>query len=157
MRRLILVLAGLAVLAAGALTAFVVHRLQEGGNVRGSPTVEYVPTTTPAPKPPLGIQWPMYGLDEARTRSLDLPLRPPFRRVWRYQAGEPRRVPAGDRLRAALLLDELRHPHGDQREDRQVGVEVPVAPLRRRVAGARAARARHRLRGLPQPAARATR
>jgi len=86
MRRLILVLAGLAVLAAGALTAFVVHRLREGGNVRGSPTVEYVPTTTAAPKPQLGIQWPMYGFDETRTRSLDLPLRPPFRRVWRYQA-----------------------------------------------------------------------
>jgi len=86
MRRLILVLAGLAVLAAGALTAFVVHRLREGGNVRGSPTVEYVPTTRPAPKPPLGIEWPMYGLTAARTRSVDLPLRPPFRLVWRYQA-----------------------------------------------------------------------
>ena len=86
MRRLILVFAGLAVLAAGAVTAFVVHRLREGRDVRGSPTVEYVPTIVAAPKPQLGIQWPMYGLDEARTRALDLPLRPPFRRVWRYQA-----------------------------------------------------------------------
>jgi outer membrane protein assembly factor BamB len=86
MRRLILVLAGLVVLAAGVLAAFAVHRLREGGNVRGSPIVEYVTTTAPAPKPPLRIQWPMYGLDEARTRSIDLPLRPPFRRVWRYQA-----------------------------------------------------------------------
>ena len=87
MRRLILVLAGLLVLAAGAVTAFVVHRLQEGGNVRGSPTVEYVPTTTPAPKPPLGIQWPMYGLNATRTRAIDLPLEPPFRRIWIHPTG----------------------------------------------------------------------
>ncbi len=70
MRRLILVLAGLAVLAAGALTAFVVHRLREGGNVRGSPTVEYVPTTHGRRRSRRSaIQWPMYGLDAARTRS----------------------------------------------------------------------------------------
>ncbi len=86
MRRLILVLAGLVVLAAAALTAFVVHRLREGGNVRGSPTVEFVPTIAPAPKPPLGIEWPMYGLTPARTRAIDLPLRPPFRPVWEFRA-----------------------------------------------------------------------
>jgi outer membrane protein assembly factor BamB len=28
----------------------------------------------------------MYGLTATRTRSVNLPLRPPFRRVWRYQA-----------------------------------------------------------------------
>jgi len=87
MRRLILVLAGLAVLAGGLLAAYVVHRLREGGNVRGSPTVEYTQTAPPPPRLPLGIQWPMYGFEATRTRSVDLPLRPLFRRVWRYHAG----------------------------------------------------------------------
>ena len=88
MRRLILVLAGLAVLAAGLVAAFVVHRLRESGNIVGSPTIEYHPTTTTAvePKPPLGIQWPMYGLDEARTRAVELALRPPFRVLWKFHA-----------------------------------------------------------------------
>ena len=87
MRRLLLVLAGLAVVAAGVVGAFVVHRLHESRNIVGSPTVEYVPKPPVVKKPPLGIQWPMYGLDPARTRAVDLPLRPPYRQVWRYHAG----------------------------------------------------------------------
>lgn len=85
-RRLIIVLAGLAVLAAGAIVAFVVHRLQEAKNVRGSSTVEYV---TSAPRPaalPPKVQWPTYGFAADRTRAVDLALAPPYRAVWRYQA-----------------------------------------------------------------------
>src|SRR5438270_6145284 len=65
---------------------------------------------------------------------------------------QPDRVPAVDRLQPAVLLHERRDVRRGQREDRQVRVEVPRAPLRRRVAGDRAARARHRVRGIPQPA-----
>ena len=89
MRRLILVLAGLAVLAGGLLAAFVVHRLREGGNVRGSSTVEYHPATT-VERPPAsakGVQWPTYGFDQEHTRAVDLPLRPPYRVLWIYHAG----------------------------------------------------------------------
>ncbi|MBV8480707.1 MAG: PQQ-binding-like beta-propeller repeat protein, partial [Actinobacteria bacterium] len=33
------------------------------------------------------VPWPTYGFDVDRTRSVQLPLRPPFRTLWRYQAG----------------------------------------------------------------------
>lgn len=84
-RRVLIVLAGLAVLATGAVAAFVIHRLQEAGNVRGSSTVEYV-TTEKRVAEPSRIPWPTYGFDVDRTRAVDLALRPPYRRVWLYQA-----------------------------------------------------------------------
>jgi outer membrane protein assembly factor BamB len=85
-RRPLIVLAGLAVLAGGVAAAVVVHRLQKAGNVRGSSSEEFV-TTEPKPaRVPLGVQWPTYGFDAGRTRAVALALRPPFRTVWRYQA-----------------------------------------------------------------------
>jgi outer membrane protein assembly factor BamB len=90
MRRPLIVLAAVAVLLTGILAAIVIHRLQRVRNVHGSSTQEFtLPTTTVArPTPqPLGIQWPQYGYDAQRTRALDLPLRPPFRPVWRWGGG----------------------------------------------------------------------
>jgi outer membrane protein assembly factor BamB len=86
MRRLIVVLAVLALIAGGAVAAFVVHRLHEGRNVRGSSTVDFVTTETPAALS-ARTPWPQYGLTPERTRAVELPLRPPFRPLWRYQAG----------------------------------------------------------------------
>jgi outer membrane protein assembly factor BamB len=86
MRRPLIVLAGLAVLAGGVLAAIVIHRLQGSGNVRGSSSIEFV---TSEPKPariPLGVPWPTYGFSADRTRAVELALRPPLRIVWRYQA-----------------------------------------------------------------------
>ena len=79
----------LAVLAGGVLAAFVVLRLQQAKDVRGSSTAEFTLTTTPVkpPAPPEQVPWPMYGLDATRTRSVDLALKPPFRTIWRYGAG----------------------------------------------------------------------
>jgi outer membrane protein assembly factor BamB len=88
MRRLLKALAVVAVLLAGAVTAVVIHRLQQEHDIRGSSTVEYHPQ--PSPKPPPAhakISWPEYGLDATRSRDVDLALRPPFRRVWTYHAG----------------------------------------------------------------------
>ena len=88
MRRLLKALAVLAVLLAGAVTAIVIHRLQQEHDIRGSSTIEYHPQ--PSPKPPPAhekIVWPQYGLDATRSRDIDLALRPPFRRVWTYHAG----------------------------------------------------------------------
>ena len=88
MRRLLKALAVLVVLLAGAVTAIVIHRLQREHDIRGSSTIEYHPQ--PQPKPPPAhekITWPQYGLDETRSRDVDLSLRPPFRRVWTYHAG----------------------------------------------------------------------
>jgi outer membrane protein assembly factor BamB len=88
-RRPAIVLAVLAVLGAGILAAFVLYRLHEGRDIRGSSTAEFTFTTTPE-RPaalPSTIPWPMYGFDETRTRAVALALRPPFRRLWRNHAG----------------------------------------------------------------------
>ena len=154
MRRLLIVLAVCAVLVLGVVAAVVIHRLQGEGNIRGSSTEEFTLPTTPAPKPPpLGTPWPQYGFDETRDRSVQLALRPPVSESLDVRRRQPRRVSAVDRLRAPLLLDELRQVRGGEHEDRQARVEVPLAPLRRRVAGGRAVQARHRVRGLPEQAA----
>jgi outer membrane protein assembly factor BamB len=88
-RRPVLVLLVLAVLGAGVLAGLVLYRVHQSGDIRGSSTKEFTYTTTPQrpPVPHEGISWPMYGFDAARTRSVDLPLKPPFRTVWRYGAG----------------------------------------------------------------------
>src|SRR5438105_10888991 len=86
MRRVVIVLAGAAVLAGGILAAVVIHRLHEGRDVRGSSTEFTLPSGREKP-PPLGVPWPMYGFDPTRTRSVDLALRPPYRPLWTYHAG----------------------------------------------------------------------
>jgi outer membrane protein assembly factor BamB len=88
-RRLVIALAVLAVLVGGVLAAFVIHRVQQGKDVRGSSTAEFTLTTVPQKPPPAAakVPWPMYGFDPTRTRSVDLTLKPPFRTIWRYGAG----------------------------------------------------------------------
>jgi len=87
MRRLLIVLAVAAVVSTGVVAAVVIHRLQGEGNIRGSSTEEFTPTTPRPEPPPPGIPWPTYGFDETRDRSVQLPLRPPYRVVWRHGAG----------------------------------------------------------------------
>jgi outer membrane protein assembly factor BamB len=90
MRRLLIVLAAIVVVATGIVAAVVIHRLQQKGSIRGSSTEEFtIPTTTAQPAPSLpGIQWAQYGFDSEHTRSLSVAgVRPPFRRVWWYGAG----------------------------------------------------------------------
>jgi outer membrane protein assembly factor BamB len=86
-RRLVIVLAAVAVLAGGALAAYAVHRLHQSADERGSTTTEFVTTQAPEAAPPPAVPWPTYGLDPDRTRSVQLALRPPFRTIWKYQAG----------------------------------------------------------------------
>jgi outer membrane protein assembly factor BamB len=90
-RRLVIVLVLLAVLAAGIVGALVLYRLHQNRDVRGSSTAEFTLPTAPSPPPrlqlPTSIPWPMYGFDATRTRSVALALKPPFRKIWTYHAG----------------------------------------------------------------------
>ena len=152
-RRLLLLIAGAIATLGAATAAYVVHREGQIGDVRGSSSVEYVPapptttaagktqtTVTAPPKPPspyAGIQWPMYGYDAARTRAVDLPLRPPYKRLWYYPTHRLVEFPP------AIGYGRLYFASGDgtlvraQREDRPQGVALRLAPLRRRLAGGR--------------------
>jgi outer membrane protein assembly factor BamB len=103
-KRIALAVGALVLLGIGAVAAYVLYVRQEGADVRGSSTVEFVapkpkPTPTPAPAPPLPlptprpqakpkprpnpIVWPAFGFDPARHHvASNITLRPPYRRVW---------------------------------------------------------------------------
>jgi outer membrane protein assembly factor BamB len=87
MRRLVLALSVAAVLVLGVIAAVVIHRLQGERNIRGSSTEEFTLSTAVPKPPPLGTPWPQYGFDERRDRSVQLALRPPYRRAWAFGAG----------------------------------------------------------------------
>jgi outer membrane protein assembly factor BamB len=84
------------VLGAGVL-AFVLVRQHQGRDIRGSSTVEFVPTepppALPKPTPHPGaaaalnrVDWPTFGFDDRRQRYLPSTLRPPFRIEWTFHA-----------------------------------------------------------------------
>src|SRR6266849_5550934 len=71
-------------LAAGV--AYYLHVKNAARDIRGSSTIEFVPTPPPAPKVP-NVPWPMYGRDPERLHvATGISLRPPFRRVWTFHA-----------------------------------------------------------------------
>ncbi len=83
MRKAVLAAAAVLVLAAGGLTAFVLYRQHEGADVRGSSSVEFVPTEAPPPRRLDALTWPTFGFDAARLHvAVGVGLRPPFRRAW---------------------------------------------------------------------------
>ena len=57
-------------------------------DVKGSSTVEFVPTETVPPKPKEpGVAWPTYGHDPERLRFANgVSLAPPFKVVWTFRA-----------------------------------------------------------------------
>jgi outer membrane protein assembly factor BamB len=79
----------------GAAVAYVLAVREAGEDVRGSETVEFVPTDVPAPAPPARkrvparstlVSWPTYGYDARRLRHAPgIRLRPPFRRTWTFR------------------------------------------------------------------------
>ena len=84
-------------LLAGAALAYYFYERHQSRDIRGSATVEFVPTeTTPAPppKPKPGtrkpaaltrVDWPTFGYDDRRLRYLPSRLRPPFRVEWTFR------------------------------------------------------------------------
>jgi outer membrane protein assembly factor BamB len=87
-RKALLAVAVLVLLAAGAAAVFAIVRNRQSQDVRGSSTVEFVPTEAPElAQPPLpGIAWPTYGFNEERLRTVGFGHRPPFRRIWTFRA-----------------------------------------------------------------------
>lgn len=93
MRRLLIGIVALVVLAgaaAGALWYF--HTRTPGHDKRGSATVEFVTTAPAVHKRPqrsiVSIPWPVYGYDAARTHDpIQFHLRPPFKKIWTLRTG----------------------------------------------------------------------
>jgi outer membrane protein assembly factor BamB len=86
-KKLVLAAAAILVLLIGAAVAYLVLKQREG-NIRGSSTVEFVPTETTEsqPKGP-GIVWPTWGYSPERQRWREgLGIRPRFREIWRFGA-----------------------------------------------------------------------
>lgn len=85
-KRILLVLAFAAILAAGAILAVVLVKQRAARDVQGSSTEEFVVTQAPKPKPPPapGIEWPTYGFAATRDRVSPYSYRPPFRQRWRF-------------------------------------------------------------------------
>jgi outer membrane protein assembly factor BamB len=89
LKRLLLGLAALVLVVASAGAAFVLYRLHQQRNIRGSSTEEFVTTeTTPAEPIDTAVRWPMFGFDVSRKRAPDgVRLRPPFRTRWYVSGG----------------------------------------------------------------------
>ena len=68
----------------GCFAAYVFYKYHQGRDVRGS-TTEFIPTeTAPPPVKSPKIVWPTFAYDSERLHvGPDVPLRPPFRKVWR--------------------------------------------------------------------------
>jgi outer membrane protein assembly factor BamB len=92
-KRLLIAAAVVVLLAAGAVTAYVLYGRQHPADVRGSSTVEFVPTQVAKPPPPPPkkkepevVVWPNFGFDAERTRFVPgSPLEPPFRQIWTFR------------------------------------------------------------------------
>jgi outer membrane protein assembly factor BamB len=87
-RALMVTAAGAVLLVVGVGVAYYLHVKQQARDVKGSSTVEFVPTATVATKPKEpGVAWPTYGHDAARLRFANgITLAPPFRRAWTFHA-----------------------------------------------------------------------
>lgn len=92
MRRLLIGIVALVVLAGGAAGAWYYHDQTRTREKRGSSTVEFV-TTAPAVKKRSEklietVPWPIYGYDAARTHdAIQFKLRPPFHKIWTLRVG----------------------------------------------------------------------
>lgn len=91
-RTLTIALGVIAVLAVAA-GAFLAVRLSDQGDVSNPDVAFTAPVTTqaakPKPGPSLLFDWPFYGYDKERTKTLELeqPMRPPFRKIWSLGGG----------------------------------------------------------------------
>ena len=88
MRRALLATAFALLVVLGGGVAYYLHVKHLARDVKGSSTVEFVPTETVPPKPEEpGVAWPTYGHDPERLRFANgVSLAPPFKVVWTFRA-----------------------------------------------------------------------
>jgi outer membrane protein assembly factor BamB len=90
MKRVLIALAALVLLAAGAAAAWV-WKSRHPSDIRGSASSEFVTTRAPgvSTRPEVEVReepWPTYGFDEARTHfAPEFHLQPPFNKLWRFR------------------------------------------------------------------------
>jgi outer membrane protein assembly factor BamB len=99
-KRLVVGAGVVVLLLAGAGAAYYFYERHQSRDIRGSSTVEFVPTE-PAPKPPprpkpkrgsrvpaalTRVDWPTFGYDDRRLHYLPSTLKPPFRVAWTFRA-----------------------------------------------------------------------
>jgi outer membrane protein assembly factor BamB len=86
MKRALIAVALVIVIAVGAVAAYVLYRKHQGRNVRGSSTVEFVPTQSAEERTPRELKiipWPMFGYRATGVRFADgIRVHPPFRTLW---------------------------------------------------------------------------
>ena len=87
-RRVLLALAVLALIVAGLAAGYVLWKEHQARDIHGSST-EFTLTTTaaPPPKPKAKLVWPLYRFAADRTRAVEFPVRPPFRKLWFWGGG----------------------------------------------------------------------
>jgi len=90
-RRLLIGIVALVVIAGVAAGAWYYHDQTRTREKHGSTTQEFVPTQPAAPKRTVKalatVPWPMYGYDPARTRDAPFRIRPPYRKIWTKRVG----------------------------------------------------------------------
>ena len=92
MRRPALIAAAVLALVVVAGLGYTLFVFYNGRDVKGSSTVEFVPTAVPKTVPAAGpaaspIVWPTYGYDNERLRAAPMKLHPPYKVSWTAGAG----------------------------------------------------------------------
>jgi outer membrane protein assembly factor BamB len=90
MNRRLLIGGALAVVALGVVIGVYVFKDDEPVQKRGSATVEFDRKEAPRakPKPASKTPWPTYAFDQQRTHVSGFQHKPPFRTLWRLDAGD---------------------------------------------------------------------
>lgn len=132
-RRRWLVAAGVLVVGAGAALALYLAVIRAPGDI-SNPGVEFSPEPAKPKKRAERFKWPFFGRTKRRTHFLDVPLRPPFRRLWaRGGRGYIERAPTMANgtlflVRVSGTLTAISAKSGKVRWRRRIGRRSTISP-----------------------------
>jgi outer membrane protein assembly factor BamB len=86
-RRWPFVVGGVVLLAGGAIGAYLLFFQKQSDYSNPNAEFQTEPKPPPPKKQPETFKWPIYGYTPDRTRFLDVKLKPPFRKLWRFSKG----------------------------------------------------------------------